>query len=430
MRARLGRVLSDRPRTERGERGGKDTTDRLLHRIEADWDGLVASAGEIAAWDSVSQAVVLLQDSDPHRALSLLRLHRRLPQEWAKGDRRAQDHSLVVQMAARAYAPARYDDQIWTSPRRFDAIAAEVLAAASGPPGRRSLSGRQLGGALLLVMLASTTFDREGVGIQAGQALPAASPDLLTGIADSVHHLLAGLYLGEGVNRERAGDAAGAVGYHLRAADLFRRQRDAASLVGAMDYIADLVATSQIDDLAQVSAWIITYALEVDLVAPRAGARAAQRLIRLVVAHQVQHGTSGEEIQPLWRAAKGRRFAAMLQHGTVGWTWDRRVDDLLDRERTLAAALPAHRPLLQPPGWEAGLDAEDLVTAYTTEYETSPSDTAEGALTNLRRAVERLLVSGLTPEDLPAVDEPASLAAIRSRLDPSTALLLAYVGQW
>ena len=141
------------------------------------------------------------------------------------------------------------------------------------------------------------------------------------------------------------------------------------------------------------------------------------------------HGTSIEEIQLLLQAAKGRRFAAILERGTAGWMWDFDVEDLLAQERSLVQEQPSDAPLLARAEWEAPLDSEDLVTAYITEFEISPSETADGRLTNVRRAAERRLMADLVPGDLDG-GHPLSLETIEGRLGPRTALLLLYVGQW
>ncbi len=171
------------------------------------------------------------------------------------------------------------------------------------------------------------------------------------------------------------------------------------------------------------------YGLRVELLAPASGPVAMQRLIGLTLAHQVRHGTSTEEVQLLMQAAKGRLFAATLAHGTAGWVPDCETRRLLAEANRAEERLPSDRPLLEPPRWAEALDEDDLVTAYASEFELSPSDTPEGAVVNQQRAVERHIVAAIAPADAYAA-APSPLAEIRGALDARTVLLMLYEGPW
>ncbi len=393
----------------------------LAERVESDWDRLVESP--LTAWGAVEQAVGAVADEDPRRALRLLALRRQLPDQWALEEQRRVHFNTELLMVSRISTPPEWN-RAWRSAVDFESVAEEVLTTAEALPPDAAVS------ALTLVMLASTKFDREEIGLRAHAVLTELVPDERTRHAEAYDQAVADLSIGEGVSQERAGDHTNAVRCFLVAADRFLSMGASDGLTGALRYAADLVGGGQAGELEEVSAWCASRALDVEILAPLSAGDALRHLIRLVVAHQVRHGTSLEEMQLLFQSAKGRRFAASLAEGTTGWTPSPEVRYLLGQESVLISEMPAGGPLLAaPPEDEAGLDAEDVVIAYSSEYETSPSDDVEGRLANVRRAIERQIAASITPSAQSAAN-PVPLDLVREALDARTALVMLYEGQW
>lgn len=428
MMDRAAKALADSEGTNAV--AGDPESDRLIDVLENSWAEFAAASSPVAAWDAVSQAAASLASRDPDRALRVLSLHRQLHSLWEQEEQRSSHFSVELQLYARANAPKGMTG-IWDSAETYDTMAADALRTPDGATGTTGggLTGAQAAGALTLVMLASTKFSREAVGLEAASLIERLHPDVWARHQDAYRHVVAAMHQGEAVNMEQRGDPDAAVAMYLEAARQYTALDSPDSVVGTLQYAADVVGQGGLGDLSTVSAWCGTYGLRVELLARASGPAVMQRLIALTLAHQVRHGTSTEEVQILMQAAKGRLFAATLAHGTAGWVPDSETRRLLAEVASAEARLPGDRPLLEPPGWEEALDDDDLVTAYASEFEVSPSDTPEGAVVNQQRAAERRIVTSIAPAD-PFAAPVCPIAEIRAALDARTALLMLYEGPW
>ncbi len=401
---------------------------RLIDLLENDWARYLVGSKPMTAWEAVSFAAGRLAEREPARALRLLSLHQQIPDLWAREDLRAQHFGVVLLLIARAHAPAALT-RIWESADAFDEIAADALThSVAGPaPALAGLTEDQAAATLTMIMLASTKFSRERVGLLAAELVQRDYRGVWFAHRDAYADVVASLHHGEAVNLEHQGDNDGAVAMFLEAASRYAALPSPDRAVTAVEYAADLVGQAELGDLAVVSAWCAAEGLRMELVAPQAGPPVMQRLIGLTLAHQVRNGTSVEEVQILLQAAKGRRFAAALAHGPARWAPDTQTQRLLAEEARAEERLPADQALLAPPSWEAALDEDDLICAYASEYERSPSDTPEGEVVNYQRAIERHIVAALAPADH-SVGMPRPIADIRAALDPRAALLMLYEG--
>jgi hypothetical protein len=385
----------------------------LIARVESDWSSLAAVPSR--AWDAAGRASRALQVADPVRALRLLSLQRALPAHAVSNEQWERHFGNVLMLVCRISAPGR----LWRafdSPQDFRLIADEVLAES-----RQRLRQSEFGAALTLVLLAGAEFHREDVSLRALSRLRETAPGLVSEYGEAYAHVEGNLLISQGINEEHAGDPTAAVRWFLAAADACLAAGITPVLVKAITYIADLVKGGRVSRLAEVSAWCAAYALRVERIAAQDGRAALQRLIRAILAHQLHRGAKAEEVWLLLQAAKGRLLAGLLDQGTSGWTPSQEIRELLGEERALSRRLTE----LEIP--DAGLDAETMVTALMSEYETSRSDASAGALANLRRAIERRIVASVLPG---GASPPMTLADARAALGDRTALLVLYEGEW
>jgi CHAT domain-containing protein len=401
---------------------------RLIDVLENDPAQYLAGTKPITAWEAVSYAAGSLAERAPARALRLLSLHQQIPGLWAREDLRAQHFAAVLLLLARAHAPVAVM-RVWESADAFDEVAAGALThPGPGPaPALAGLSEDQATATLTMIMLASTKFSRERVGLLAAELVERDYGGVWSAHKDAYTDVVATLHQGEAINLEGQGDNDGTVAMFLQAASQYATISSPDRAVTSIDNAADLVDQGELGDLAMVSAWCTAEGLRMEVAAPQAGPRAMQRLIGLTLAHQVRNGTSAEDVLLLLQAAKGRRFAATLAQGTAGWVPDTQTRRLLAEEARAEERLPADQTLLAPPSWQAALDEDVLISAYASEYEQSPSDTSEGEVVNYQRAIERRIVAALAPADYSA-GRPHPIADIRAALDPRTALLMLYEG--
>ena len=417
-------------------------SEALIEQLESDWARYLAQVLPLQAWDAVNQAVALLADGDPARALRLLALHRDITSLWADDARRREDWRLEIQLIAISHATG-WVQQLWESEDQFTATAARVLAeaeqrAAAGTsqpagtpaPDPAALTGSLLAGALTTVMMASTKFEQEGTGLRALEVLQRIGGKDWDDHADAYADLAAALRVGEGINCEARGEADRAIALFLDSATRYLTMESAGALVTSLGYISDVIAKGgNLTGLSDVSRWCGVFALRAEMLSPHAAPAALQRLADLTLAYQVQHGTSVEEMCLLMAAVKGRRFASLLASGTTGYTPDPGAVQLLADVAAAEQRLPAGRSLLGGPDWEDKLDREILVTAYASEFETSPARTPADEVVNLQRAAERRIMAQLAmlgdTNDLPVI-----LSAIRAALDSRTAVLLVREGRW
>lgn len=392
--------------------------DELVRSLEHDLAGFIAETDEGTAWDAVGQAASFVQ-SDPPRALSLLRRRREIRSAWADESLRAQHFEAELSLFARAYRPLGFQAAPGLDGAAEQATALAVAATSSA-------GAREAAAALISVMLAAVAADREGFALTLVDTLGKLDRTLWAEHEDALTFLVASLLRGEGVNHRRAGQVDEAGHYYRRAADKFRRSELSVPMVQCLEYLDDVVR-SGMTELDELTAWLAAGSLEFELAAPSAAPSALRNLAAHVLAFQVSSGTSAEVVQLLLQVMKGRRFAAMLAHRTVDFQLDDFAAHLLRREAEAEAALPPDSDLLRAAPFDAGLGDDDLVTAWVDEYETGPSETPADRVTNLQRAVERHLAAALVPAAWPPV---AGLDEIQRHLDGRTALLQLYEGPW
>ncbi len=414
-----------------GGSGPDAESEALISRLENHWDDFLAACVPLQAWDSVTQATALLSDTDPARALRLFARHRDVISLWADDSRRRDHWRLEVQFVAEQHATG-WVRELWESDEQFTVTASQVLALAQNPyaPAGTEPAEEELAGALINVMLASTAFNREDIGLRALEALRLRGGPDWDAHADAYGNLGAELRIGEGTNCEFRGDANAAIGLFLEAATRYLDMGSSGAVVDSLNYVGQVITKGgTLTGLRDVTRWCARHALQTELLSPQAGPQVLQPVADLTLAYQMQHGTTPEEICLLMAAVTGRRFASLLARGTTGFTPDPGVARLLAEIAAAEQRLPAAHPLLGVPDWDDLLDRDLLVTAYASEFETSPSRTQEDDVINLQRAAERRMMAQLAAPN-EAADLPVLLADIRAALDSRTVVLLLREGMW
>ena len=426
---------SDPDAPTQGSSGLDAESEALVGRLENDWDAFLAASMPLQAWDAVTQAAALLSDTDPARALRLFARHRDVASLWADDSRRRVHWLLEVQFFAELHATG-WVRQLWENAEQFTATASRVLvqarrAVTPAEPARPSQpSPQELAGALTNVMLASTGFNREDVGLQALAELQRLGGPDWDAHEDAYHNLGAELRIGEGTHCEFRHEADAAIGLFLEAATRYLSMGSSGAVVASLNYISRVIAKGGTrTSLPEVASWCRANALRTEVLNPVAGPAAIQLMADLTLAYQMQDGTSADEICLLMTAVTGRRFASLLATGTTGYTPDPGIVRLLAEIAMAEQRLPADRSLLSGPDWEDPLDRDVLVTAYASEFETSPARTPEDDIVNHQRAAERRIMAQLA-----ALNEeaglPGMLADIRAALDSRTVVLLLREGPW
>jgi len=399
---------------------GEAPDDALVRRLEHDWAGFLAETEEHAAWDAVGQAAMILQYSDPRRALAVAKRRRELKAVWADETQRARHFELELLLLSRAYGPEGFD------PFEGNLEKAAELALAAAGAAVSPEAAREAAAAIIGVMLASPAKDREALGLGLVEPLFALDRTLWDEHEDAVASLMAGLLRGEGVNHMRARDVDTAGRDYRRAVEVYRDIQMPSAMVQCLQYIDDVVLSGA-TELDELTAWLAAESLGIELAAPSSAPPAVQALAAHALAARVSSGTSAEAVHLLLQVIKGRRFAAMLARGTRDFELDDYTKHLLSREADAETALPADSDVLRPAPFEAAMGDDDLVTAFVDEFETGPSQTAADRVANLQRATERRLTAMLVPDSEVRM---ATLADIRERLDDHTAILQIYEGPW
>ena len=414
-----------------GASGLDAESEALVGRLENDWDVFLAASMPLQAWDAVTQAAALLSDTDPARALRLFARHRDVASLWAQDSRRREHWRLEVQFVAELHDTG-WVRRLWESAEQFTTTASSVLALALNPEALAGteLAGPELAGALTNVVLASTGFNREDIGLQALDELQRLGGPDWEAHADAYRNLGPELRIGEGSNCEFRHEADAAIGLFLEAATLYLAMGSSDAVVASLNYISQVIAKGgTLTGLPDVTLWSAEHALRTEVLNPEAGPRALQLLADLTLAYQSQHGTSHEEMCLLMAAVTGRRFASLLASGTTGYTPDPGVVRLLAEIAMAEQRLPADRSLLGGPDWGDPLGRDVLVTAYASEFETSAASTPEEDVVNHQRAAERRIMAQLAALN-EAAGLPVMLADIRAALDSRTVVLLLREGLW
>jgi CHAT domain-containing protein len=405
-------------------------SEAVILRLENDWDAFASVSVPVQAWDAVTEAAALLAEVDSARALRLLDRHRDLESLWADGSRRRLHWQLVIGSLAGGRSAASVSP-LWESEEQFAATATRLLTLAPGPDLSVSdLSGPDLEVALTNVMLASLAFEREDVGVQVLAALARLGGPNWAAHAEAYRNLDALLRINEGGNCESRGEADAAIGHFLAAASRFLALGAPADVVDSLNRISHVMASGhQLTRLRDVTLWCAQNALPTELLSPQAGPQILQPLVDAVLAYQMQHGTGAEEVYLLMAGAAGRRFAMLLASGTTGFAPEPEVVRLLAEIAAAEQLLPPDHPLLGLPDWADPLNRDLLLTAYVSEFEQSPSATAEDDIVNHQRAAERRLMAQLAAPHARA-GLPIMLADLQAALDSRTALLLLREGMW
>ncbi len=403
------------------QRAGTTLTDeKSIRLIEYDWAAFRAQTNERSAWDAVAQAAGVIGEQDPRRALAIYMRQRDLPSMWAQESERGHHFIFELGLFSKAYAPEGFDP--------FEGDLAQAAQTASTLVGQSDSpqEARTAAAALIRVMLAATNHDREMIGLGVADSLFGLDQSLWADHVEPAVFLAANLLRGEGVNRMRAEDYENAGHFYRQAADVYRNGGMGDLVSECIGYLDDVVKSGGAD-LDDLTAWLASYSLEIELAAPSSAPVAIQDLGAHVLAAQAAAGTSSLVIQLLLQVLKGRRFAAMLSSGTAGFQLDEPTRSLLALEAAAEAELPAGSDILRPRPFGAALSDDDLVTAWVDEFEKAPSGTPEDRVANLQRAVEQAVTATLVPDELPHVSR---LEEIQGRLDDHTALLELYEGTW
>ena len=373
--------------------------DELIRRIEHDWAGFRAETTEDRAWDAIGQAVSLLHDSDPRRALALFKRHRELTGPWADETKRARHFESELMLFSRAFRPKGFTTQ--DSDLDPSAEQALTIARAATSPA----AAREAAAAIIGVMLASTRSDREALGLTLVQQLFALDRSLWNEEVDAATFLVAGLFRGEGVNNMRANDFDAAARHYCQAAEVYRDLDMPSVMVQCLDYIDDAVR-AWATELDELTAWLAAESLGFEMAAPASAPPVLHSLGEHILAAQASAGTSGVAVQFLLQVLKGRRFAAMLESGRKDFELDEETRYLLSREAEEEAALPPGSDVLRPAPFDAAMGDDVMVCAWVDEFETGPSDTPEDRIANLQRTIERQAHRIPGPRVISADDQP------------------------
>jgi hypothetical protein len=193
------------PGTQRREGTGLDRDSAAqIARLESDWPAFLAETVPLRAWDAVTQGAVQLATVDPARALRLLERHRDVASLWADDSRRIEHWRLEVRLFGHSHVTGAVL-QLWDSAERFTAGASDVLAQASQEPA--PLARPELACALANVMMASSKFDQEAVGLRALAELRRLGGPDWDAHAQAFDDFGAALLINEGGNREHRGTA-------------------------------------------------------------------------------------------------------------------------------------------------------------------------------------------------------------------------------
>lgn len=398
-----------------GERPSVSTS---IEQLEGDLASHVAQTDERSVWSAISQAVDVLQATDPVRALQLLQRHRELEHAWSDESLRQRHFERELDVFAAAY---RSTKTIVTDATTFAAALdeAKAIAASVDNPEEARVAAAEL----VHVMRVSSGVDEEAQALGLLNLLGGLDQSLWSQQTDCVRYLIASLWRGDGVNQWRAGAVDEAGQSYWRAANAYRQVGITVQMVQCVKDLCDVVAkaTSVLDEL---TAWLATASLELELAAPSSAPTAVQELAARLLAAQVARGTSTEVVQMLLQIAKGRRFATLLA-SVAPFDPGAAAAHLFGEAAEAEAQLPEQSELLRPTPFDDGLGDDELVTAFVDEYESGPSETAADRVANLQRAAERQLSAALIPN---VTAPPAPLAEIQSRLDSRTALLQLFEG--
>jgi hypothetical protein len=274
-------------------------------------------------------------------------------------------------------------------------------------------------------MTAAAAADQEATALKhvgTLSALASLDHSLWAEREEALGYLVASLYRNEGVNRMRANDFDGAASSYQRAADGFLSVDISTSTVECVEYLDDAV-TAGVTELNEITVWLASISLDLELAAPSAAPAAVQQLAGDLLAAQLAAGAIAPVVQLLLDVAKGRRFGAMLAEGTRHFALDEYTRRMLEHEAEVEAALPVDSELLAPTSFDAG--DEDLITAWVDEYEEGPEETLAERAGAAQRAIERHLSAALVPSQVPYL---ADLNQIRGRLGERTALLQIFEG--
>ena len=401
----------------------------LLHAIEDDWAGFRRRQSPLHTWELVGSVAAQLQEVEPARALDLLLRQRELLEVWDEEPRRIAHHVAALTLAVRTCAP-EWTRAAWAGADDFHRVADRCLqlAARRCAGGQVDLADDALAAALLTVGRSCGRFDQESRGLEALGFLPDLLPASWERMAESILVLEATVVDGQGVNLERAGRAADAVPYYLRAAELNLQAGLTGRMVGSLHYVLHMFGSlGPEDEIGQVAAWLGRHALEVELASPGDGGHAVQQLVAAALRQSLRSGCTHAELQLLLGAGKGRRYAALLARGTHDWRLDdAEVADKLAEIRRLQRELDRREEWLTPPVWEVGIDEQDLVTTLVSPYEHSPAETQEDELTNRQRSAERRITALLS--DSVRADQREPRLDHAECLDRRSALLQLFEG--
>ncbi len=382
---------------------------------------LAALVARIGAGDAAQSLLNLshaLRPIDPR--LSLATVQRAAPAVATAADANLfarYNNALIT-----AWLPTLYDGPVDNSPGTL--AAASLLNQQAQAAG---WSPERCAGALLALVRDCPARDEEAAGLKLLDIVEQTLPALLAQVPEAIRFWRLSLWSGAGVDAARAGR----IGQALHA---YHQALRGALALGLDDFLYEHLRYVAGLGLRADAALLLPFlgvVFDLDLQLDQAlGARAVellQLLLNALTERQMSGAVDTNLLHLTWQAAKARRFSAVLR---------------LDPARRQTAATPDEGLLLQiaalresvplageGTGPGSRIDSQIRLLSFTRADSPAPGRTPLERLTNLQHSCDDRLERQLAGAGQTEA-RPSSLEELRGGLDPRTAVLQLYLGEW
>jgi CHAT domain len=382
---------------------------------------LAALVKRIGAGDAAQSLLNLshaLRPIDPR--LSLATVQRAAPAVAAAADANLfarYNNALIT-----AWLPTFYDGPVDNAPGTL--AAASLLNQQAQAAG---WSPERCAGALLALVRDCPARDEEAEGLQLLDVVEQALPALLAQVPEAIRFWRLSLWSGAGVNAARAGR----IGQALAA---YHQALRGALALGLDDFLYEhlrYVAGLGLHADAALLLPFLGVVFDLDLQLDQAlGARALellQVLLNALTERQMSGAVNTNLLHLTWQAAKARRFSAALRLDPA------RRQTAATPDQGLLSQIAALRESVPLAGEGTGpgsrIDTEIRLLAFTRADSPAPGRTPLERLTNLQHSCDDRLERQLAGAGQTEA-QPSSLEELRGGLDPRTALLQLFLGEW